>query len=95
MSMLLKDYTITKTFSHNVLDMTKSKSTGKELVGKIIGAVERTQLFIIQELPDVLKVTKKQFKDIDENILKYSDREPRFFITKMNVMEIEVVDGKG
>ena len=75
-----------------VLDITNLKETGLELRIAIIQGVKDTQRTIIQELPNELLMTKKQFKDLqkDPMLQLMYDSKDFLYQTPMSVMEVRV-----
>lgn len=76
------------------IDITDSKLKGKELQQQIEDEVSSTQSVIIQELPSELKMTKAQFDNLQATSGMMNSYIPDYYIyqTKLNVMEIKVVD---
>lgn len=78
------------------INITDSKLKGKELQQQIEDEVAATQSVIIQELPSELEMTKAQFNDLQATSGMMNSYIPDYFIyqTKLNVMEIKVIDHK-
>jgi len=78
------------------INITKSKLLGKDLHQQIEDEVAATQSVIIQELPSELEMTKAQFDDLQATSGMMNSYIPDYFIyqTKMNVMEVKVIDHK-
>ena len=77
-----------------VLDITTFKEKGAELHTAIENAVKSTQQFVVQPLPDWLLMKQSQFKDLARlhNMGDMFDSEERMYITKHNIMQIEIAD---
>lgn len=81
----------------NVLDITHEQARTKEqLHDRIVAMVKDTQRVLIRELPNILLMTKKQFKLLARNdeMRKLYESEEMFYYTKFNAMQIEVKDAK-
>jgi hypothetical protein len=86
----------------DTIDITDCKLRGHELHDEIVNRVWDTQRVIIQPLPSFLKMTKRQFVDLgklkgtiaqgfDPQHLEPEEFQDKFYMTKHNIMEIEVV----
>ena len=80
----------------NTLDITSFKEKGTELHTAIENAVKSTQQYVIQPLPDWIKMRKSQFQDLAKlhNMGDMFNSEERMYITKHNIMQIEVADSE-
>ncbi len=88
------------------LDITSFKETGQDLVNKIAEEVKATQSVIIQDYPDEMLVTEKQFKELLplEDLMEMSEYieivdlvkvgKEKLWRTPYNVMEIRVEEVK-
>lgn len=84
------------------IDITDCKLRGHELHDEIVNRVEDTQRTLIRPLPGYLKMTKHQFVDLgklqgvigqsfDPEYLDPGEVDGKFYVTKHNIMELEVV----
>lgn len=82
----------------NTYDATKLKEKGKELTQRISDDVNAHENFIIGAIPDVLKITKEQYKELAgleafENMMDYNaimdelkpDEDKKMFFTQEKV----------
>lgn len=78
----------------NILDITDFREHGKELVTAIENAVYETQRYIMRPLPDWIHMKKSQFEELAKihGLPDMYDSDERMYITKHNIMQIEVVD---
>ncbi len=74
----------------NELDMRGVPLFGKDLVEVIIESVAHTQRFVIQELPNWLIASHKQFVSLLDYTEEMEATKDRMFITPLNVMEVDV-----
>lgn len=74
------------------LDIRDFKERGYELKIAIANAVQDTQRVIIRTLPDVIIMTKKQFKMLrnDEEMQHTTDYKEHLYLTPHNAMEVVV-----
>lgn len=80
-----------KTLRGNELDMRVSPLTGKKLMELIYESVKASQSGgILKPLPDVLRISHKQFISMESDISQFRDTKFRFYFTDMNAMEVEV-----
>lgn len=90
-----------------VLDATGLDGEGKHLIQAISDKVKRTQLFIIQDLPNELHITRKQFDSMmnvknsvsymssvesPDNLFSSTVKKAYIFYTPHNAMDVIVVD---
>lgn len=72
------------------LDMRGVPEFGRELKDTILRSVEHTQKFIVQELPNWLILSHKQFVSLLDYTQEMYQTKDRMFITPLNVMEVDV-----
>lgn len=77
-----------------VLDITSATETGAELATAIENDIGYGQSIIVHEMPSILRMTQAQYDSLMKasQITEYDGSEGRFFITKYNVMEVEVAN---
>lgn len=80
-----------KTLRGNELDMRVSPLVGEKLMELVLESVKKTQEGgILKPLPDVLRISHKQFISIEDDTEQFRDTKFRFFFTPLNAMEVEV-----
>jgi len=72
------------------LDMRVSPLTGQELYEEIVKSVWATQRPIMLTLPDVLRVTQRQFASLNSYTKKMLETEDRYMVTPHNAMDIVI-----
>lgn len=72
------------------LDMRSVPLVGRELKEVIFESVAHTQRFIVQELPNWLILSHKQFVSLLDYTQEMHNTKDRIFITPLNVMEVDV-----
>ena len=77
----------------NILDITGFRQRGKNLIARIELAVDDTQLFETRELPNMLRLTQKQYDNLikQDKFDKNYDVKEQIYGTDKNVMEVEIV----
>lgn len=89
--MKAKTLTPTETLNGGVLDARVSPLLGKELDILIKQSMERQNTwFALSKMPDVLKVTQKQFASLNDFTEAMYNTTDRFFNSGYNVMEVEI-----
>lgn len=76
------------------LDITSFKETGMKLAEAIEKAVKDTQTPILTPLPDEIRMTQAQFKDLAKlsGMQHLHQSNDRMWVTSMNVMEVRVAE---
>lgn len=72
------------------IDITDCKLKGAALKQEIIDRVKATQSVIIQTLPNVLILTKEQYKDLEHDPEMYGAEKSRVYITPYNAMDLDI-----
>jgi hypothetical protein len=74
------------------MDITTATETGAELATAIENEIGYGQSIVEHEMPAILVMTQAQYDSLMKasQITQYDGSKGRFFITKYNVMEIEV-----
>ena len=72
------------------LDMRVSPLTGPELYEEIVKSVWATQRPIMMTLPDVLRITQRQFASLNSYTEKMLETEDRYMVTPHNAMDIVI-----
>lgn len=76
--------------NHFVLDMRAANVTGDKLAELIVDSVEATQLPIVQNLPDMITLSHKQFISVETNTEAMDATEDRVYVTPYNAMEVTI-----
>ncbi len=76
-----------------ILDITPLKERGDALKKMIVQGVKDTQKWIIQDLPNELHMTRKQFEMLqtDPEMMGTHNSQDHLYMTPLNVMEVRVV----
>jgi hypothetical protein len=76
------------------LNITDCPLKGKALRQEIVDRVKATQSVIIRTLPDLLILTKEQYKDLehDPQMIDMHQSKERIYATQYNVMELSIKD---
>lgn len=72
------------------LDVRGVPLVGDELKRVILDSVAHTQKFIVQELPNWLILSHKQFVSLQDDLQEMYQTKDRMFLTPLNVMEVDV-----
>jgi hypothetical protein len=78
--------------STDILDITDFKEMGAELRKVIVEAVRSTQSVVITTLPNIIKMTQKQYDSLleQQNMVEMYQSTERMYVTPYNVMEVQV-----
>ena len=87
----------------DTVDIRDSKLKGNALKREILKQVQETQMFLIRPLPDKIRMTVSQFKELSDDPQMIIPRDvngkildkstERIYLTQMNAMDV-IVDDK-